>query len=89
MTYYWDSSHFTEKVGVWILNRIFDKNQGVPNDFGILISPINIESHLKSIRDKRELYFSENRLEMLAIIADFKSIANGAPLDNSRMKDMF
>lgn len=89
MSYYWDSSHFTEAVGGWILGRIFGQNIGIPPDFGVLLTLDNIEPHLQSIRDSRDKYIAENRQEVLSLIADYKEIIGGAPLDQSRMKDMF
>jgi hypothetical protein len=89
MTYYWDSSHFTEKVGNWILSRVFGQHDGVPEDFGVLITPENIESHLQLIRANREKYINANKLEVRDLLADYKSIIGGAPLDQSRLIDMY
>lgn len=89
MKYYWDSSHFTEIVSDWIIKRIFHKDEGVPSDFGVLLSPQNIESHLESIRASREKYIWNNKLEMDRIQADYIAIINGARMDADRIKGMF
>jgi hypothetical protein len=89
MKYYWDSSHFTEIVSDWIIKRIFDKSEEVPSDFGVLLSPQNIESHLELIKASREKYIRSNKLEMDRIQADYFAIINGAPLDANRAKGAF
>lgn len=61
MENYTDNSHYTPKVGDLILNRILDYQEAdVPNDFGILINPENIESHLEKIRKDREVWAKNN-----------------------------
>lgn len=61
MTKYRDSSHFTMKVGDLILNRILQyREQEIPENFGILITPDNIEEHLTKIRADRQAWRKEN-----------------------------
>jgi hypothetical protein len=44
-----------------VLNRLFDYQSGtVPDDFGILITSDNIESHLAQIRSQREVWAAQN-----------------------------
>jgi len=89
MQYYWDSSHFNEKVSDWILKRIFQSDEkSIPQDFGIQLTPRNIEEHLESIRHNRERYFSENRNEIEKLLEEYASIINGAPLDAARIQSM-
>lgn len=58
---YWDNSHYKQKVGDMVLSRIFgDESEKVPDDFGVLITPENIESHLAKIRRDREAWAKEN-----------------------------
>ena len=61
MSNYTDNSHYTPSVGNLVLNRIFNRNaESIPNDFGILITPENIEQHLANIRQQREIYVQNN-----------------------------
>ncbi len=61
MRNYWDSSHYRKEVGDLILNRLFDKEEAiVPEDFGTLVTPDNIESHLKDVRAEREAWAQQN-----------------------------
>ena len=56
-----DNSHYTPKLGNLILNLIFDyEKEDVPDDFGILINPENIESHLAKIRQDWEVWAKNN-----------------------------
>ncbi len=58
---YIDSSHYRKEVGDLILNRVFnDQIDEVPPDFGILLTPDNVENHLKMIQEQREIWASQN-----------------------------
>ncbi|NEP42673.1 MAG: hypothetical protein F6K35_27010 [Okeania sp. SIO2H7] len=60
VTNYRDSSHMTTEVGDLILSRILQKSEKkVPLDFGIKISPDNIESELAKMRANRERWLEE------------------------------
>jgi len=89
MKNYWDSSHFTELVSDWIIRRMFNNGGGIPDDFGVLLTPRNINRHLESIRIDRESYVASNKPELEALQAEFQAIINGAPLDATRMKGMY
>lgn len=59
MTYYWDSSHFKEVVGDNLLDRIFERStpgRPVPDDFGVRLTPDNIESVLAGDRAAQARY---------------------------------
>ena len=72
MTKYRDSSHHTMKVGDLILNRILQyREQETPPDFGIWITPDNIEEHLIKIRADREVWRKENP-DTVKMLEDFK-----------------
>ncbi|MCL1464463.1 hypothetical protein [Argonema galeatum] len=61
MKNYIDNSHYRKEVGDLVLNRIFNYNEeSVPADFGVLLTPENIESHLAKIRDDREIWAKNN-----------------------------
>jgi hypothetical protein len=50
---FWDSSHLKAKMTKPLMARIFkDKSVDVPNDFGVLVTPENIETHLKNLRSQ-------------------------------------
>jgi hypothetical protein len=59
MEYYWDSSHFKEGVGDWILDRLFGTTSGsnpIPDDFGVPLKKSNIETALEKIRVEQRMY---------------------------------
>ncbi|MGB3511951.1 MAG: hypothetical protein WBA93_22475 [Microcoleaceae cyanobacterium] len=61
MKNYTENSHYSPKVGNLVLNRILSyKEEDVPKDFGVLINPENIESHLVKIRQDREIWAKNN-----------------------------
>lgn len=61
MKNYTDVSHYTIPVGNLILNRLFNyQEKTVPSDFGVLITPNNIESHLEKINTQRQLWVKQN-----------------------------
>ena len=61
MENYADSSHYRENVGNLILNRIYNQNiDQIPDNFGILITEDNIESHLANIRQRRQVWQQNN-----------------------------
>ncbi|TAE60584.1 MAG: hypothetical protein EAZ76_01415 [Nostocales cyanobacterium] len=65
MENYADSSHYTKPVGDLILNRILDyQPDKVPGDFGVLLTPENIESHLDKIRTDREVWVKNHQDEL-------------------------
>lgn len=64
MKNYTDNSHYRKEVGDLLLSRLFDSNaEKVPNDFGVLLTPKNIESHLAKIRAARENWLIKNAKE--------------------------
>lgn len=74
MRYYWESSHYTSEAGDLVLDRLFDWSQPgreLPPDFGVSLSPENIEAHLAETRRLRELHrqAQANDLEDLARLA--------------------
>lgn len=60
MQWYWESSHFKKETGDLVLDRLFDYHEpghAVPGDFGVLITPENLEAHLALIRAQQKRYF--------------------------------
>ncbi|NEN91144.1 MAG: hypothetical protein F6K48_20445 [Okeania sp. SIO3H1] len=61
MKNYTDNSYYTKEVGNLVLNKLLSyKEEEVLKDFGILINPENIESHLAKIRQEREIWAKNN-----------------------------
>jgi hypothetical protein len=61
MKNYIDSSHYRKEVGDLVLNRILNYQiDTVPDDFGVLITPENIEQHLAKIRGDRAVWVKQN-----------------------------
>lgn len=61
MKNYVDSSHYTREVGNLILDRLLNYDlPKVPFDFGVLITPANVESHLTQINLDREIWAKKN-----------------------------
>ncbi len=89
MKYYWDSSHITEIVGDWIVKRMLYDDEGVPDDFGVVLTPQNIENHLESVRRDRKRYIADNQSELDELQAEYLAIIDGAPVDTSRLKGMY
>lgn len=59
MKYYYESSHFKEKVGDMVLSRIYNYpnfQTTLPDDFGVKINSKNLDSHLKQIRESQQRY---------------------------------
>jgi hypothetical protein len=70
MRYYWDSSHFKELVGDWVLDRLFGvvtAAEPVPDDFGVLLTPENVERALQAMRVAGEAYRLERADEVNAL----------------------
>ncbi len=59
MRWYWESSHYKQAVGDFVLDRLFDyksPDRHVPDDFGALINQKNVDAHLMRIRREYERY---------------------------------
>jgi hypothetical protein len=57
MQWYWESSHYKKELGNLMLDRIFNythPERTIDDNFGVLITTDNIESHLAQIRTNRE-----------------------------------
>jgi hypothetical protein len=59
MKFYWDSSHFKDIVGDFVLDRLFGLSgpqRGVPPDFGVRLTPATIELTLAQLRADQVTY---------------------------------
>lgn len=55
MKNYYDSSHYRPAVSELILARMFNEAVEIPDDFGVLLTPENLEENLQRIREEKEL----------------------------------
>ncbi|KGP77140.1 hypothetical protein JT05_00785 [Desulfosporosinus sp. Tol-M] len=61
MQNFWDSSHYKKSVGNLVIDRMFNpQSDKVPVDFGILISPDNIDAHLAKIQRDQAAWEKKN-----------------------------
>jgi hypothetical protein len=57
MAYYWESAHYKETVGAMILDRMSGRpNPATPADFGVRLTPSDIDARLAAERAARETY---------------------------------
>ncbi|HEY9079480.1 hypothetical protein [Magnetovibrio sp.] len=61
MSYWIDVNHFTPKVGGYIAKRLLGQRAPeIPENFGVLLSPENIETTLSDWRKGRDLWLAAN-----------------------------
>jgi hypothetical protein len=61
MKNYLDNSHYRQNVGDLVLNQLLHHHSDrVPQDFGVLITPETLESHLQTTRSNRENWVKTN-----------------------------
>jgi hypothetical protein len=59
MAFYWDSSHFKDSVGDFVLDRVFELDhttRDAPRDFGVQLTPATIEPALARLRAAQLAY---------------------------------
>ena len=82
MRFYWDSSHFKDIVGDFILDRLFgvtDAQRAVPADFGVRLTANSIETALAHVRDDQLAYRSRNPAGVMWI----RSLVDGGGPDSA------
>jgi len=67
MKFYWDSSHFKEGVGDWVLDRLFAIGSHVPPDFGVQLTANNLERELEHDRAMQQAYRSGHQDDVALI----------------------
>jgi len=70
MRWYWESSHFKKELGDLVLDRLFnyhEPGQNVPEDFGVLITAENIETHLAQLREQQKRYSETHPQEVAEV----------------------
>jgi hypothetical protein len=60
MRYYWEPSHYRKNVGQMILSRMFGDGAGVPDDFGVELTPAGIAIHLAHAHAARDSYQAQH-----------------------------
>lgn len=85
MDYYRDNSHYRPIVGDWVLSRLFGseaEQQSVPDDFGVLLTAENIDSHLATVRQGRQRWRIANA-STLNWVSDIRNQALSTPSETS------
>jgi len=79
MKYYWDSSHFKQEVGDWIVDRLFgtaSKDRPVPDDFGVLLTRATIDATLQKVRVDQAVYRHEHPADVAGIQLMVEQVKN-------------
>ena len=63
MHYYWEVSHYRDNVGRLILARLFGGDTPAPADFGVELTPANVDAHQAATRAARDRYRVEHARE--------------------------
>jgi hypothetical protein len=81
MENYIDNSHYSSQAGDLVLNRILGYEvKTVPDDFGVLLTSDNIETHLENIRTAKNIWQKNNSDEVKLV----KSIKANLDINNSK-----
>lgn len=83
MRYYWDSSHFKDRVGDMVLDQIFGSHisPDTPRDFGVRLTPGNVDAAIASLDAGRKLYEARHPRDMKELenfVSEFRE-ENGIP----------
>ena len=77
---YYDTIHYHTPVGNLVFNRIFGmKENEVPADFGVKLTPTTIDPHLQAMDMKREQYVKAHQAEVARQIAMVNSLHQTSP----------
>jgi hypothetical protein len=75
MQHYIDDSHYRSEVGDLVLNKLLNyQSETVPQDFGVLVTPENVESHLANIRRDRKIWAQNNADEIQFVRQTYQSV---------------
>lgn len=73
MLYFWETSHYRDNVGEMILHRLFGRDDGIPADFGVELTPRTVGGHLAAQRAARDRYHLDHPHEsrmVLEVVAE-------------------
>jgi hypothetical protein len=73
---YWDPYHYKHVVGNAIVARMFG---GDDSQFGVLLTPENIESHLVDVRARQKLYRKNARIDAERVDHLYKVVGESIP----------
>ena len=77
MQFYWESSHFKEKAGDFVLDRLFGSrrtDQALPDDFGLRLDPATVDGQLDAIRHRKTAYQQAHREDIAEIAAMIREV---------------
>ncbi len=63
MRWYWESSHYRKEAGDLVLDKMF-ANEKNPSDFGVLLTPENIEEHIVLTNMARQNYLQSHMVNV-------------------------
>lgn len=76
MATYFDASHYTMKVGDWLLKRMLNSEiSSIPSDFGVLVTSENVDDHLNKLFDDCLAWQQENP-ELVEWVDNIKLLAS-------------
>jgi len=91
MKWYWDTGHYKKDLGDRVQDRIFGLNppdREGSEDFGVLIDANNIDSHLKSIAEKRSAYLETQREDIQELKTRISNSTKNIPsYDCARLRE--
>lgn len=62
--YFWDGSHLRREFSGLVMAKVLDdESVEIPNDFGVMVTSENIETHLKNLREGLQPYDLNKTLE--------------------------
>lgn len=71
MRWYWEASHYKKEVGDMILEKILgyhNPEQQVPDDFGIELTPGNVEAYLEAVREQQRIWHHQHQQDLQEIM---------------------
>jgi len=70
MAWFWEPSHYRSQLGDLILDRVLDHHEHgreVPAEFGVVLTPDNLEGRLAQFWSERERFVRERQSEIAAL----------------------
>ncbi len=58
--YWWEPSHYKKETGDLVLERILGHGEGVPEDFGLRVTPANVEEYIQRQRERARSYVAKH-----------------------------
>jgi hypothetical protein len=83
MQRFYDSAHFRPALGDIAFGRIIDPEHASPHDFGVLLTPDNLEASLADIRSRQDRYSQSHPAELTELDAIQQQINKPVTTPNS------